>query len=69
MVRGCLALLVVGADRVLVPQKFHKRPKTREDAVRRTIEYGKRALGIQPFSSDEVAEVLLVLPNLTLTYL
>jgi hypothetical protein len=66
--KGCLALLAVGADRELVPQRFRRRPETREDAIRRTIEYGRRALGIRPFDADEVAEVLLVLPDLTVAH-
>ena len=67
--KGCLALLVVGADRELVTQRFRKEPVSREDAICRTIEHGRRALGTRPFDADEVAEVLLVLPNLTVRFL
>ena len=60
-----VAILVVGADRELAVQRFRRAPQTRDDAIRRTIEYGRRAIGTRPFDADEVAQVLLVLPNLT----
>ena len=67
--KGCIAILVVGPDRELAVQRFRRVPQTREDAIDRTIEYGRRAIGTRPFDPDEVAQVLLVLSNLTVRYL